>query len=240
MYKFLILFAILFSSYSSVAYSASFDCSKASTKTENMICNHPELSVLDELMANAWDEIKDTVEIADQKKWLAVRNQCSDINCLKKEIGIRTGNLLAISSGMGKRIEATPFRYIETKEAAVRCRKNYREGTWKFNEILFSFKENGPTFSEVNIYPDNVDSKSQWDWLIWSASANAGDTLVNPNGQVLLRRNYDVSNEYVEGLKLGMMWGWSIYESKNRGAAFTAFTFNPEKVIECLDYKGQN
>lgn len=38
----------------SVAKAASFDCNKATTETEIAICADPELSALDELMAEAY------------------------------------------------------------------------------------------------------------------------------------------------------------------------------------------
>ena len=47
--------ALLFSvGICSVGNAASFDCNKATTETEIAICNDPELSALDELMAEAY------------------------------------------------------------------------------------------------------------------------------------------------------------------------------------------
>jgi uncharacterized protein len=82
----------------SVAKAASFDCNKATTETEIAICSDPELSALDELMAEAYalakaanasphckqarmelfvflcgDQAKELL-LADQKRWLNNRN----------------------------------------------------------------------------------------------------------------------------------------------------------------------
>ena len=39
---------------SNTSYSASYDCSKTTTKAEATICNHPKLSALDDLMEVAY------------------------------------------------------------------------------------------------------------------------------------------------------------------------------------------
>lgn len=69
-------------------YAASFDCAKARTKVEHLICDNPELSKLDE-------ELDETYKIAQQdspqnvaikhtqKIWLRVRNACGDVKCIK-------------------------------------------------------------------------------------------------------------------------------------------------------------
>lgn len=87
-----------------VGNTASFDCSKATTETEIAICSDPELSALDELMAEAYaltkaanasphckqsrmvlfeflcGEHANELLLADQKRWLNSRNimQTSD------------------------------------------------------------------------------------------------------------------------------------------------------------------
>jgi uncharacterized protein len=69
----------------------SFDCLKASSKVEKMICASPEVSILDLAMAKAYREL--LAEKAESKKreikvlqrnWLInVRDHCLDITCLK-------------------------------------------------------------------------------------------------------------------------------------------------------------
>ncbi len=73
------------------SYAASFDCGKASTPTEHTICDHPELSALDDLMGRAYrlaktsadwmtpKELKNT-----QRAWMQQRNRCGEnFDCLR-------------------------------------------------------------------------------------------------------------------------------------------------------------
>ena len=67
--------------------SPSFDCAKATTAIENMICNSDELSRLDSQLAVAYGAKR--IGISDpnalkkqQQDWVRVRNQCTDANCL--------------------------------------------------------------------------------------------------------------------------------------------------------------
>lgn len=73
-----------------VTSAASFDCSRSQTYVEKTICSVPELSYLDELMANnywamrganigdgAMDDLMST-----QREWLANRDQCENVDCL--------------------------------------------------------------------------------------------------------------------------------------------------------------
>jgi len=75
----------------SAVMAASFDCAKASTKVEHMICDNSKLSQLDsklgqdywEVLSKANEEQKRQL-IADQKHWLKfTRNVCDKVTCLK-------------------------------------------------------------------------------------------------------------------------------------------------------------
>tara|TARA_B110000908_G_C10108083_1_gene381699 strand:+ start:283 stop:672 length:390 start_codon:yes stop_codon:yes gene_type:complete len=75
----------------SMANAASFDCNKAATFVERTICANPELSTLDDLMANNYRVMKAAGIGAgaqshlkqSQRDWIKVRNKCSGIACLK-------------------------------------------------------------------------------------------------------------------------------------------------------------
>lgn len=82
--------------------AASFDCSKASTKVEHIICDNPEISRLDEELAQRYkaalhDPSKtDSIKHA-QKHWMKERNGCADANCVqsayvKRNDQLRGGN----------------------------------------------------------------------------------------------------------------------------------------------------
>ena len=75
----------------STAQAASFDCAKAQSKVEHLICDNPEISKLDsklgqdyqDVLSKANEEQKQRV-IAEQKHWLKfTRNVCEKITCLK-------------------------------------------------------------------------------------------------------------------------------------------------------------
>ncbi len=82
------------------ACAASFDCDKAGTKVEKMICADPALSKLDEELGKAYTEALEsssepkTLKV-NQRNWLAVRNGCLDTDCLassyRSQIGELTG-----------------------------------------------------------------------------------------------------------------------------------------------------
>ncbi len=80
----------------SVTLGASFDCSKATTNTELAICENPQLSILDEMMALSYRQLMK--EISDKKSlkneqlaFLAKNKQCNgNLDCLKQNYIIRT------------------------------------------------------------------------------------------------------------------------------------------------------
>jgi uncharacterized protein YecT (DUF1311 family) len=88
--------------------SASFDCKKANTKTEQMICSDNEVSKLDADLMKAYgqslryseDKQKD---IKEQKQWLKeVRNVCQGVACLKSAYQARIKVLLTRPNQTGK------------------------------------------------------------------------------------------------------------------------------------------
>ncbi|MFH2043845.1 MAG: ankyrin repeat domain-containing protein [Pseudomonadota bacterium] len=70
-------------------YGASFDCAKASTTIEKLICQDPTLSDLDSKMSEAYEQVLKNKNDAFQQKelqrgWLSdIRNRCTDLSCLK-------------------------------------------------------------------------------------------------------------------------------------------------------------
>ena len=75
----------------SMANAASFNCNKAATFVERTICANPDLSTLDDLMANNYRVMRAAGIGAgaqshlkqSQRDWIKVRNKCSSIACLK-------------------------------------------------------------------------------------------------------------------------------------------------------------
>lgn len=74
---------------SAITYAASFDCVKASSRTEILICSAAELSRLDDALDKTyWLAMEQNVDmpelINEQRWWLKdVRNKCPNSECLK-------------------------------------------------------------------------------------------------------------------------------------------------------------
>ncbi|HUV67569.1 MAG TPA: SH3 domain-containing protein [Sedimentisphaerales bacterium] len=94
----------------------SFDCSKASTRVENLICDKPRLAELDSELAEAyrialrdapWASANRRIR-AEQKDWIAERNQCGAPRCLREVYKQRIDELRAeVSAGNGGNSESS-------------------------------------------------------------------------------------------------------------------------------------
>lgn len=69
----------------STSTSPSFDCRKATTTVEKLICTNPELSKLDVGLAEMYKEaVSKAPSIRDdQRSWNVEKNKCTDTDCLK-------------------------------------------------------------------------------------------------------------------------------------------------------------
>ena len=85
---FLLAAALLLPTAVPTAHAASFDCKKAGTSVERMICANPKLSSMDEKLGKAYREAlatgpKPELLTSYQRDWLKdVRNACRDVPCL--------------------------------------------------------------------------------------------------------------------------------------------------------------
>lgn len=103
-----------------VAQAASFDCRKAATKVEKLICADAELSKLDEELSAAYKTAlqngKQAVVIKQaQKQWMNERNGCSDASCVK---GAYEARLSTLRSYEGKGAKHEAAQVFQTKEPA--------------------------------------------------------------------------------------------------------------------------
>lgn len=85
--------------FSSNVYAASFDCKKAQSPVEKLICSDPKISSLDEKLArdykSAMQSRGSNQLIAGQRKWIIeVRNQCLTSDCLINAYDVRDKWLL--------------------------------------------------------------------------------------------------------------------------------------------------
>jgi uncharacterized protein len=93
------IFCLLLLAAGSVAHAASFDCSKAATSIEKMICSDENISDLDSQLMQSYKNMLSTAANAEalkleQRAWLAnVRNKCKDAACLKVAYAVRIAQL---------------------------------------------------------------------------------------------------------------------------------------------------
>lgn len=80
---------------SSNLYAASFDCTKANTAVEKMICQNSKLNKLDDRLAEIYREVRkiDQSIVEDQRAWLRQTRTCNDEICLEKAYSERISDL---------------------------------------------------------------------------------------------------------------------------------------------------
>lgn len=142
LFRIVFCFALLSFGYAS---AASFDCARASTKVEKMICSIPTLSGLDEqLDAQFKQNIKEVHEskslLHEQKLWLVnTRNMCVDSDCLRMAYIARIDRLKTIAS-----LRKGTKCVITDKKLLGNWIGN---GDGDFEEMAFTFEDNEQSFS---------------------------------------------------------------------------------------------
>ena len=96
-----LILLIILSAWAFQAQSAGFDCAKASSTVEKMICADAQLSDLDGLLKVAYKKALANTSTSndiktEQKYWLQeVRDACKDSSCLTKAYNARLAQLNA-------------------------------------------------------------------------------------------------------------------------------------------------
>jgi uncharacterized protein len=94
------------------ARAATFDCKKASTFAEKVVCSDSQLSAMDDELgrlykgALAGTPNNETLE-SDQKAWLSLRDQCRDSDCIKKAYADRISALKGSSADTAESVTGT-------------------------------------------------------------------------------------------------------------------------------------
>jgi len=86
------------------AQAASFDCIKAATNNEKLICSDAALSRLDEDLSSAYkaalqNHSQSESIMQKQKRWIKERNACLDISCLQTQYKARIAQLSSFDNG---------------------------------------------------------------------------------------------------------------------------------------------
>lgn len=102
------------------AQAASFDCAKAKTQIEKLVCQTPKLSALDDQLASQYSEAlkqaKDPIALRKrQRAWLKqLRKYCHTPMCL---IGAYMTRIHAIEDGEGAKVYESPSVLSEREES---------------------------------------------------------------------------------------------------------------------------
>ena len=107
----LILYVFFAFIISNISFAASFDCNKASTKTEKLICSENELSKLDENLASLYKEAAHIPGIkSEQRAWLSQVKKCSDAKCIRNSYSDRIDELSAQIVSFGRSLNPPPVQ----------------------------------------------------------------------------------------------------------------------------------
>lgn len=141
------------------AQGASFDCGKAGTKVEHLICDNPEISKLDEEMNAAYKAALQDQTRADatrfaQKQWLQERNVCSDATCLQGAYIKRNKHLQRANSAAAQPSTSATTVKPETSSSKVEGDDVFEPGAFKGEYILVRGE---PLESVCKRFKDNLN-----------------------------------------------------------------------------------
>jgi uncharacterized protein len=180
---------IVFSLASTLSHAASFDCKKASNFIENTICNDSRLNKLDDVLSENYKNIS-TSNIgvgarkdlkATQRSWLAVRNKCTDSECLVKsyeqridevcdypvitgvhpgctsyeeEVSVKTLNeKQALDSNTTQKTTLTQAKVENSKDTGLEKAWGCNPKTMAYGERYVLFLDNTSCNPERSVYP---------------------------------------------------------------------------------------
>ncbi len=157
---------VLATAYSQNLLAASFDCQKAQSKTEQLICADKKIGAIDERMAATYKDylkftpVKQHKSIQDaQVVWLKQRNQCeydrAAVQCTKNSIAARLGSIEKKLNQAQIDFEENTVKIIPTqpKRAAERLRGYHNELAFAWLVYLNQFSpKSGVTNTEAKKY----------------------------------------------------------------------------------------
>lgn len=158
-------------SFVSIIYGASFDCTKATTNVEKMVCKDNKLSSLDSKLSNIFHSFYYvTNEIrSDQKTWLKQRNRCEDKKCVESMYENRIEELNSSLSNEKtypqtyleaiKKVQLLKMKLVDSKEVVhtkydEKVSQAFKEEFFRYKNITFK----QPLISEIKDY-DNPKLK---------------------------------------------------------------------------------
>ena len=175
-------------------FGASFDCAKATTKVEKMICKDEKLIEKDDQLNHFFKTVKVSNRLSSdvvqsQRDWLKSRNQCNDLNCLHDSYTHR-------------------LEYLESK-IEYQFATDQKESCGQFVEI---FNKN----SDLIRHSDFSASTTEYNGLKWlqpkvdleHGMAIYGDVDINNDG----KKEFVVADIYPD---IGSSYGIEYYVSRD-------------------------
>jgi hypothetical protein len=191
----------------------SFDCAKAATAVEKMICDSPKISMLDGLLAHAYQSAQAGESNPSQKEqsrtqqieWLkTIRNTCKDSTCLETAYTERI-------AAMGVDIETLNKYLVSAGWSEKQYEKQYKEGV-RFCAYEYQ-KSNLTLFLIVYCAGDALKEIS-----IRTAAANSPPAAEPPKQSQTLSYSHGT---YVGEVANGKANGQGKYTSNKTGTTYT-------------------
>lgn len=129
------IFSFLILMFAQPACAASFDCTKASTKVEKMICGDPELSELDEILGREYKKASASSTNLDllkqqQKEWIKSREQCDTRLCVKGQYAARLSYFFKLNSPVKEIVTDKPVQAPAVKQMGPYTFKFEKDNGW--------------------------------------------------------------------------------------------------------------
>ncbi len=176
-------------------FDVGFDCNKASTKVEKLICLNPIIAKKDASLNNLYKKLliehsSDGTIAQNQLSWLKnIRNQCADDSCLSDAYDKRLENLLSLQKG-GKpktienllRLSSTaPDKKLAAGAEVIVVSGYEPEG----NKMLAAYDKAGGAreASRINVVVNRPKSKiilvlTSYEQVTWQVQASQGTDIV--------------------------------------------------------------
>lgn len=160
-------------------FGASFDCTKATSKVEKMICTDPELSALDENLSKTFKEAMNATDDKNQLKenqyyWLKYdRNTCTSRQCLNSLHNLRIAHLNR--AWLNKNMESsasTIFKLIEYFDCNT-------TSTQEFKDLCIAMQTNPKTVELIQpLITGNSIHESQFQKYLSRLSPEEKNALI--------------------------------------------------------------
>ncbi len=215
--------------------AASFDCEKATTKVEKMICADSELSKLDEDLSAAYSKVlKESSDAStlkqQQRDWLKERNGCEDSACVKHayeaRVSLLTGTQTVASNDAitrqaeGNNSQSSQQYYFQlTKGAGTPVCDAYLErlNTTKYEKPPYCDRpENDAVQGFAKLSRAPLSSKDVHDLspiiFTFMGMANRKEmnwTDIKTQERLMQARHINLSKSGIDGLQRDMDAGWA-------------------------------